>query len=88
MTKSKSPNKTQQKKPKLTKDILITDLAEHYPQATEILMAKYGIHCIGCVAAQFETLEQGAQAHGIVGEDFKKMMKEMKKSLTQINTSI
>jgi hybrid cluster-associated redox disulfide protein len=26
---------------------------------------KHGMHCLGCAAAHFETLEQGCGAHGI-----------------------
>ena len=40
------------------------ELLEKYPQTVEVL-AKKGFHCLGCALASFETLEQGASAHGI-----------------------
>lgn len=46
------------------KDINIRELVEKHPKSIAVLM-KYGFHCLGCVSAQFETLEQGAKAHGI-----------------------
>jgi hybrid cluster-associated redox disulfide protein len=29
------------------------------------VFAKYGLGCVGCMAAQFETIGEGAGAHGI-----------------------
>lgn len=50
-----------------------------YPEAVEILMDK-GFHCIGCSAASFETIEQGATMHGI---NPKKLIDEMNKKLSK-----
>lgn len=58
---------------KITKDMTIGDILEKYPEAVEILV-KHGFHCVGCHVAGFETLEQGAEAHGI---DIKKLLKEI-----------
>ena len=44
-----------------------------YPEAIEVLMAK-GFHCIGCPSSTFETIQQGAQMHGI---DPKKLVEEI-----------
>jgi len=49
---------------KITKDIGFTELLEKHPESVEVLMDS-GMHCIGCPAAMFETLEQGAMGHGI-----------------------
>lgn len=48
----------------ITKDMSITEIVEEYPDSAEILFA-HGMHCLGCMAAQFENLEQAAAAHGI-----------------------
>lgn len=42
----------------------IIDIVQKYPQTVEVFR-KYGMGCLGCVAARFENLEQGASAHGI-----------------------
>lgn len=49
---------------KITKNIGFSELLEKHPEAVEVLMNS-GMHCIGCPASMFETLEQGAMSHGI-----------------------
>ena len=36
----------------------IAEIVTKYPETLEVFM-EHGLHCIGCVAAQFENLEQG-----------------------------
>jgi hybrid cluster-associated redox disulfide protein len=50
--------------PTITKHMLIGDIAQQYPETLDVFM-KYGLHCIGCHVAAWETLEQGAMTHGI-----------------------
>ena len=59
----------------ITKDIGINELAEKYPKTIPILL-DFGMHCIGCMAAQFETLEQGCMAHGINADKLVKDINE------------
>ncbi|MGI6359154.1 MAG: DUF1858 domain-containing protein [Bacillota bacterium] len=49
---------------KITKDMAISEIVEKYPQVVPVFF-KHGLGCLGCAIAQFETLEQGAKAHGI-----------------------
>ena len=48
----------------ITKDMSITDVVSAYPKVSVVFM-RFGMHCYGCAAAQFESIEQGAKAHGI-----------------------
>lgn len=48
----------------ITKDMSIIDIVQKHPQTIEVFR-NYGLGCIGCAAARFENLEQGAQAHGM-----------------------
>jgi iron-sulfur cluster assembly accessory protein len=48
----------------VTKDTAIGELASKYPIAIGILFSK-GMHCVGCHASEFETIRQGAEAHGM-----------------------
>ena len=48
----------------ITKDMSIIDIVQKYPQTIEVFR-NYGLGCIGCAAARFENLEQGAAAHGM-----------------------
>lgn len=49
---------------KITKDMTIAEALKLKPKVAAILMSK-GMHCLGCVIAQGETLEQAAEVHGI-----------------------
>lgn len=46
----------------ITKDTGIIEAVQKYPQIIEIFQ-QYGLGCIGCMAAHFETIGQGAGAH-------------------------
>lgn len=48
----------------ITKDMGILEVVQKYPQTTEIFQNS-GMGCLGCAAARFESIEQGAGAHGI-----------------------
>ncbi len=60
----------------VTKDMTIGDIVEKYPEAAEI-MTKHGLHCIGCHANPYETLEQGSLGHGMSEEEFGMMFEEL-----------
>ncbi|MDR1206230.1 MAG: DUF1858 domain-containing protein [Peptococcaceae bacterium] len=48
----------------ITKEMSITEIVVKYPETAEMLMRR-GMGCLGCAAAQFESLAEGAGAHGI-----------------------
>jgi len=48
----------------ITKDMRISEVAMKWPKTADIFMER-GLFCFGCGVAQFETIEQGAMAHGI-----------------------
>ncbi|MDK2822883.1 MAG: hypothetical protein PWP71_801 [Clostridia bacterium] len=53
---------------KITKDMSIVEVVQKYPQTAQVFM-NFGMGCLGCAAARFENIEQGATVHGInVGE--------------------
>lgn len=51
-------------KKEITKEMNIAEVVEKYPIAAKILMEE-GLGCIGCVASEFETLDEGLKAHGM-----------------------
>ncbi len=63
-------------KPKITKEMNIGELAQKHPEAVGVLM-EMGMHCIGCMASHFESLEQGLQAHGKSEEEIEEALKKM-----------
>lgn len=66
---------------KIDPDMLIIDLTERYPLAVDFLINEYEFHCVGCIMAGFETLRQGAEAHGIIEADFDEMIDRLEKYL-------
>ncbi len=48
----------------ISKDMPISEIVRKYPQTVTVFL-QHGLMCIGCAAARFENLEQGALAHGI-----------------------
>ena len=62
---------------KITKKSNIMEVVQKHPETMDVF-SEYGLHCIGCMAAQFETLEVGAKAHGI---DVDKLVKDLNKAI-------
>jgi hybrid cluster-associated redox disulfide protein len=46
------------------KEMTIGEVIEKYPESAPVML-QHGLHCIGCHVALWETVEQGASAHGI-----------------------
>ena len=63
----------------ITKDTGIIEAVQNHPEIIEVF-TEYGLGCIGCMAAHFETIGQGAGAHGIdvdaLIEDINKVIAE------------
>ena len=68
-------------KTKITKHMLILDILEKNPSLAEVLTEDYGFHCVGCMAASMESLEQGALVHGMDEDQIDKMVEELNKKL-------
>ena len=61
----------------VTKETTIADVVMIRPEKAKLLteiMMNFGIHCTGCGAASFETLEQGVLGHGFSQTDFDKLI--------------
>ncbi len=48
----------------ITKEMRIQEIVAEHPETVRIFF-KHGLMCVGCAAARFESLAQGAMAHGI-----------------------
>ena len=60
---------------KVTRETTLGELTQ-YPEAVK-LMFGVGLHCAGCFAAQFETVEQGAKAHGMTDEQVDRLIEKL-----------
>ena len=63
----------------ITKDMSIKEVVQQYPDTIEVFMNS-GMGCVGCAAAHFENIEQGALAHGI---DVDGLIKELNAAVPQ-----
>ncbi len=61
----------------ITKDMTIMEVVNKHPQSIKVFY-QHGLFCIGCSVAYRESVEQGAQAHGI---DVEQLMKELNRAV-------
>ena len=61
----------------ITKDTGFIEAVQNHPEILQVF-AEYGLGCVGCMAARFETLEQGAAAHGI---DIEALVADLNKAI-------
>jgi len=62
----------------ITKSMLISEIIENHPEIVPEIMNR-GMHCIGCGASNFETLEEGFLMHGMDTEDINRTINELNK---------
>ncbi len=48
----------------ITKEMTIEEVVSQYPETMMVFM-RHGLHCVGCHVSAFESIEEGALAHGI-----------------------
>lgn len=58
---------------KITKDMTFFEVMRNFPESVKVLQ-KHNLGCVGCMGAQNESLEQGANAHGI---DVNELLKDL-----------
>ena len=63
----------------INRNMTLGELVQNYPEAATLL-ARKGLHCIGCGMAAWETVEQGCQAHGMSDKDIDKLVEEMNRT--------
>ena len=65
----------------ITKDMGISDVIQKYPELIPVFI-QHGLGCIGCALANFESIEQGASAHGM---DIDALMKDLNEMVGSMN---
>jgi len=60
----------------ITKDMLIGDVIEMYPEAARALLS-VGMHCITCGVAIYESVEEASYVHGLDPDDVVKVVNDM-----------
>ena len=67
---------------KITKDMTLGEVVVKFPETVKVMIS-YGLHCVGCHVAAYETIEQGSLAHGMDKTQIENMLKEMNKAVEQ-----
>lgn len=62
----------------ITKQMMIGECIMKYPDTAEYLFEQ-GFMCVGCAAANFETLEEGLKVHGKSDKEIDNIVKELNK---------
>ena len=63
----------------ITKDMSLDEIVREHPESIRVFLS-HGLMCIGCPAARFENLEQGAVVHGI---DVETLIKDLNEVVTE-----
>jgi len=67
---------------KISKDMIIAEIVAKFPYLAEYIM-DYGVHCVGCGVASFETLEEGFMGHGMTSENVDVIIEELNKVIVE-----
>jgi len=68
----------------ISKDAIISEILVAHADKAQLLseiMMDFGIHCVGCGAASFETLEQGVLGHGFSEEQLTSLVNDLNKAV-------
>lgn len=63
----------------VSKDMPIGDVVRQHPETVPVFF-KHGLHCIGCQVAAYESVADGAAAHGI---DIDVLMKDLNEAVAE-----
>ncbi len=70
-------------KKKISRKMMIGQMAQKYPVVAQLLLEKYGWHCVGCPMSAMESLEDGARGHGLSDKEIGKMMKYLNEKVAK-----
>lgn len=71
---------------KISKEMTIEEIFAHFPHKSQKLaqeMTSRGLHCVGCGAAVWETLEAGMLSHGFSADDIEEMVDRLNEILSE-----
>lgn len=68
---------TSEQAEKVSREMTIEDIFRKFPHKSQRLaqeMTNLGLHCVGCHASTWETLEAGVMGHGMTNDDVDKLV--------------
>lgn len=66
----------------VTGEMIIQDVIGAFPKAAGVML-RYGLHCVGCHANAFDTVEGGAKLHGMREEEIAEMIAEINETINK-----
>ena len=79
MSKQKADKK---EKVTILKTDKIEDVVFKYPVSAEVML-DYGLHCVGCIASGFDTIEKGAKLHELTDEEIDEMVERVNEVINE-----
>jgi iron-sulfur cluster assembly accessory protein len=80
-------NMEQKTEAKITKDMIIGEVLELYPQTMPVF-EYLGVHCVGCHGQAFESVEMGLKGHGMTDEEFEVALKKLNNAVVSHNDNL
>ncbi len=65
---------------RISKDMTIGDFVKEFPSLVNVLLNE-GVHCVGCGASYWETIEQGLMGHGKTEEEIDEIISKLNSSI-------
>lgn len=62
----------------ISAQMTISEVVQKYPATVEVFM-RHGLGCVGCSAARYENIAQGAAVHGI---DTEQLVKDLNAAIS------
>ena len=69
---------------KITPDMNISKIVMNWPELIEIF-SLYGLHCFACGVSEFESIGEGARAHGFDEETIGMMIKDANELISKLS---
>jgi hybrid cluster-associated redox disulfide protein len=60
---------------KITGEMTLGNVIKEWPETAEVFF-QFGLHCIGCHISAYESVADGAKAHGVNPEELVKALNE------------
>lgn len=71
--KKKSTTTDRKKEARISRESNLGEMVFNYPKIAEVLL-DYGLHCVGCGAMHYDTIEAGARIHGFTDAEIDELV--------------
>ncbi|MFA5357723.1 MAG: DUF1858 domain-containing protein [archaeon] len=71
----------------IRKEDSLGGVIEKYPEVIPVI-ARAGLHCVGCHLSANESVEAGCESHGLSGSEIQKLIEEMNKEVLEFEKKL